>query len=97
MKGFFGFFSLPIPSVSLERLHVFSEEKSISPEMIVKLAWALKSRRFKVQERVTFGYRDSGQDLVVYGLDQAISCYDTVLPCVFNLSCKFLSQALELV
>ncbi|KAJ2904358.1 Nonribosomal peptide synthase atnA [Zalerion maritima] len=78
--------SLYLPSPTPEQVQNFATFSSFSPETVLRLAWALTLRSFTGQDKVTFGYRASGRSLDVHGIDKAFGSFDTVLPCVADLS-----------
>ncbi|KAI8625054.1 hypothetical protein F5Y19DRAFT_489906 [Xylariaceae sp. FL1651] len=67
---------LQIPS---QRLHDFARFYKVDRSTILRLAWGLLLRTFLGIEDVCFGYRTSGRDMPITGLENAVGPFSRVL------------------
>ncbi|KAI1204509.1 uncharacterized protein F4807DRAFT_331715 [Annulohypoxylon truncatum] len=67
-------------NVSSERLKTFAKDYKINVSTILQIAWGLLLRTYTGTNNVCFGFRVSGRDLPVEGLDHAVGSFSMVLP-----------------
>ncbi|RYP22540.1 hypothetical protein DL765_001598 [Monosporascus sp. GIB2] len=67
--------------VSREHLAAFATKHNVGMSAVLRVAWALVLRTYVGTDDVCFGYRTSGRDIPVPGLEDVVGCFSTVLPC----------------
>lgn len=67
--------------IPFQRLHDFARFYKVDKSTILRVAWGLVLRTFLGFEDVCFGYRTSGRDMPVTGIESAVGCFSRVLVC----------------
>ncbi|RYO92776.1 hypothetical protein DL762_001482 [Monosporascus cannonballus] len=71
--------------VSREHLAAFATKHNVGMSAVLRVAWALVLRTYVGTDDVCFGYRTSGRDIPVRGLEDVVGCFSTVLPCRISM------------
>ncbi|KAI1361379.1 hypothetical protein F5Y08DRAFT_330854 [Xylaria arbuscula] len=67
--------------IPFQRLHDFARFYKVDKSTILRVAWGLLLRTFLGLQDVCFGYRTTGRDLPVTGLESAVGPFSRVLVC----------------
>ncbi|KAI1823954.1 hypothetical protein F4861DRAFT_539556 [Xylaria intraflava] len=67
--------------IPFQRLHDFSRFYKIDKSTILRVAWGILLRTYLGVQDVCFGYRTSGRDLPIAGLEYAVGPFSRVLVC----------------
>ncbi|KAI0515171.1 hypothetical protein F5B22DRAFT_205661 [Xylaria bambusicola] len=67
--------------IPFQRLHDFARFYKVDKSTILRVAWGILLRTFLGLQDVCFGYRSSGRDLPVTGLENAVGPFSRVLVC----------------
>ncbi|KAI2622291.1 hypothetical protein GGS21DRAFT_541594 [Xylaria nigripes] len=67
--------------IPFQRLHDFARFYKIEKSTILRVAWGILLRTYLGMHDVCFGYRTSGRDLPIAGLESAVGPFSRVLVC----------------
>ncbi|KAI3320544.1 hypothetical protein HD806DRAFT_505430 [Xylariaceae sp. AK1471] len=67
--------------IPFQRLHDFARFYKVDKSTILRVAWGLLLRTFLGLQDVCFGYRTSGRDIPITGLESAVGPFSRVLVC----------------
>ncbi|KAI0413027.1 hypothetical protein F5X98DRAFT_303062 [Xylaria grammica] len=67
--------------IPFQRLHDFARFYKVDKSTILRVAWGILLRTFLGWQDVCFGYRTSGRDLPITGLESAVGPFSRVLVC----------------
>ncbi|KAI0399994.1 hypothetical protein F4802DRAFT_514907 [Xylaria palmicola] len=65
--------------IPFQRLHDFARFYKVDKSIILRVAWGILLRTFLGVQDVCFGYRSSGRDLPIAGLESAVGPFSRVL------------------
>ncbi|KAI0393210.1 hypothetical protein F5Y17DRAFT_316563 [Xylariaceae sp. FL0594] len=67
--------------IPFQRLHDFERFYKVDKSTILRVAWGILLRTYVGRQDVCFGYRTSGRDMPVTGLENAVGPFSRVLAC----------------
>ncbi|KAI0798371.1 hypothetical protein GGR55DRAFT_684710 [Xylaria sp. FL0064] len=67
--------------IPFQRLHDFARFYKVDKSTILRVAWGILLRTFLGLQDVCFGYRTSGRDLPITGLESAVGPFSRILVC----------------
>ncbi|KAI1299870.1 hypothetical protein F5Y03DRAFT_364987 [Xylaria venustula] len=67
--------------IPFQRLHDFARFYKVDKSTVFRVAWGILLRTFLGLQDVCFGYRTSGRDLPIAGLESAVGPFSRVLVC----------------